>query len=174
MSTQRTGPGSSISREDAGRKYLDRSIELPAAQREAFLASLPPLPLTKPEGQALRLADFAGQKLVLLICPPDKNAALREICEYQARMADFEDAGAWVLGVIPSADLAATGSDPTGIHLCVDPDGTVLEKLAGAAGFAPPPRLGAVFVIDRCGTLRAAWTGGGHVGDALLQVEERP
>lgn len=133
---------------------------------------LPSLELALLGGGSTDLADFYGQKLVVFFCASGEAKA--EIASFEALSAEFEHAGAWLIGV------AAGQSPPTSISpnidLGIDGDGTAFKQLSSLAPapFTPAPGEGATFVIDRCGRVREAWEGVGHAGDALRSVRERP
>jgi peroxiredoxin Q/BCP len=62
--------------------------------------SLPDLALTRPDGTAVRPADYAGQKLVLFFYPKDDTpGCTTENLEFSALSADFAKAGTALLGI---------------------------------------------------------------------------
>lgn len=122
-------------------------------------------------GGTIDLDDFDTQKLVLFVCPAqDREAAAREIADYESLLPDFCSAGAWVLGI---ADATAdTPAYPSHMRLGIDPDGRALATLAAWAGIAADPARGATLVLERNGAVRAAWDSCGHARDALLSVRD--
>ena len=61
---------------------------------------LPDLALTSPDGSALSLADFKGQKLVLFFYPKDDTpGCTTENIDFSALAADFAKAGTALLGI---------------------------------------------------------------------------
>lgn len=62
--------------------------------------SLPDVALTRPDGTAVRPADFAGQKLVLFFYPKDDTpGCTTENLDFSALSADFAKAGTALLGI---------------------------------------------------------------------------
>ena len=52
------------------------------------------------DGQPISLADYRGQKLVVYFYPKDDTSGCtREAQDFTALAGEFENAGAWVLGV---------------------------------------------------------------------------
>jgi peroxiredoxin len=142
---------------------------------ELHCGRLPDLPIALVGGGTINVADFCGQKLILFFCPADDpEASAREICAYRASAADFERAGAWVIGV--GGPATETGADTANIHLAEDPDNSVFRALASfvPATLEIEADRGATFLVDRDGGIRAAWPGCGHVAQALEVARERP
>lgn len=62
--------------------------------------TLPDLPLHLSDGRSLRFADVAGQWLVLFFYPKDNTpGCTREAGDFRDLAADFEAAGACILGI---------------------------------------------------------------------------
>lgn len=62
--------------------------------------ALPDIALTAPNGSALRLSDFAGQKLVLFFYPKDDTpGCTTENLDFSALSAEFAKAGTALLGI---------------------------------------------------------------------------
>jgi peroxiredoxin Q/BCP len=62
--------------------------------------SIPPVPLTLPDGSSTSAADYAGKAWVLYFYPKDDTSGCtKEAQEFSAEMAAFEAAGVSVLGV---------------------------------------------------------------------------
>ena len=62
--------------------------------------SLPDISLTRPDGSAVRPADFAGQKLVLFFYPKDDTpGCTTENLDFSALSGDFAKAGTALLGI---------------------------------------------------------------------------
>ncbi|GAA4777751.1 peroxiredoxin [Novosphingobium ginsenosidimutans] len=62
--------------------------------------SLPDIALTRPDGTAVRPADYAGQKLVLFFYPKDDTpGCTTENLDFSALSADFTKAGTALLGI---------------------------------------------------------------------------
>lgn len=62
--------------------------------------ALPDIALTAPDGSALRLSDFAGQKLVLFFYPKDDTpGCTTENLDFSALSGEFAKAGTALLGI---------------------------------------------------------------------------
>lgn len=62
--------------------------------------SIPPVPLTLPDGSSTSAADYAGKAWVLYFYPKDDTSGCtKEAQEFSAEMAAFEAAGVSLLGV---------------------------------------------------------------------------
>lgn len=62
--------------------------------------SLPDIALIRPDGTAVRPADYAGQKLVLFFYPKDDTpGCTTENLDFSALLADFTKAGTALLGI---------------------------------------------------------------------------
>jgi peroxiredoxin Q/BCP len=62
--------------------------------------SLPDIALIRPDGTAVRPADYAGQKLVLFFYPKDDTpGCTTENLDFSALLADFAKAGTALLGI---------------------------------------------------------------------------
>lgn len=124
-------------------------------------------------GGSIDLADFCGQKLVLFFCP--SVAATAEIASFAALADQFEKAGAWLLGVA-SRPIEVGQADGVHLGIGLDPDDAAFERLRALSpdvGNASRDE-GAVFLIDRDGTIRDAWSGAGRAADALAAAREGP
>jgi peroxiredoxin len=138
---------------------------------------LPEVPIELIGGGSANLAHFCGQKLIVLFCPADRQAAEHEIAAYEALVPEFEHAGAWVVGLVAGRTPRLHQKLKSGhIHLGVDAHGGAFRELATHFPNADEatPTAGAVFLIDRDGNVRYAWLGAGHAGEALERARERP
>ena len=96
---------------------------------------LPDLALTAPDGSALRIAEFAGRKLVLFFYPKDDTpGCTTENKDFSALVADFAKAGADLLGI--SKDPPAKHAKFTAKHgltapLASDAEGAGLSDALG-------------------------------------------
>lgn len=138
---------------------------------------LPDVPIELIGGGSANLAHFCGQKLVVVFCPAEREAAEREIAAYEALAPQFENAGAWVVGLVAGRRPGLHGKPSSAhIHLGVDAGGRAFRELA--AHFPAPdearPAAGAAFLINRDGNVRYAWLGAGHAPEALERARERP
>ena len=131
-------------------------------------------------GEALRLSDFRGQKVVVMFFYPKDGTAVctREACAFRDAYEQFLDAGAVVIGV--SSDNAASHSTFAAehdlpFHLVSDEAGSLrglygVHKTLGLL----PGRV--TYVIDRGGIVRlvfnALFTADRHVREALVVVRQ--
>ena len=98
---------------------------------ELHCRPLSDVPVALIDGGTINLRDFAGQKLIVFFCPSgDPAAAEREVRAYQARAADFEHAGAWVIGIHSAPPRSEAGEKSARIHLGLDPEGLAARELA--------------------------------------------
>ena len=135
-------------------------------------------------GRKVSLADFRGQKAVVLYFYPkdDTSGCTREAQEFSAKAAEFAEAGAVVLGVskdsIKSHDKFKQKHGLT-FTLASDEDGKVceaygtwIEKSMYGRKYMGIER--ATFLIDGAGTIRQAWRGvkvPGHVDEVLAAAQ---
>jgi len=138
---------------------------------------LPDVPIELIGGGSANLAHFCGQKLVVFFCPADREAAEREIAAYEALAPGFQHAGAWVVGLVAGRAPGLRGEPRSAqIHLGADAGGRAFRELAAhfPQSSGAIPSAGAAFLINQDGTVRDAWSGAGHAGDALKSARERP
>ena len=123
------------------------------------------VPLCLIDGGATNLGHFCGQKLIVTFCPAEPAATAREILAYEALAPQFEQSGAWLVGILewPGGGPAERGAGSF-MNLGLDPDGSAFLALARhvAADVDFDVRAGATFLIDRNGTVRYSWPGVGH------------
>lgn len=139
----------------------------------------PDFTLADQDGRLVSLADFRGQSSVVLYFYPKDDTPLctREACAFRDARAEFEDAGAVVLGVSrdpPQTHAGFAAKHGLGFRLLSDPEGEVraaygVNKLLGLLDGR------ATFVIDRDGIIRHAlkadFSARRHAGTALAAVE---
>ena len=138
---------------------------------------LPDVPIELIGGGAANLAHFCGQKLVVLFCPANREAAAREIAAYEALAPEFEGAGTWVVGLVAGRAPGLRGRPSSAhIHLGVDVGGRAFRELAThfPDAQAANPAAGAVSLVNRDSNVRHAWTGTGHAAETLDVARERP
>jgi peroxiredoxin Q/BCP len=132
----------------------------------------PDFALADANGKEVRLSDFAGRPVVLYFYPKDDTpGCTREACTFRDQYADFEAAGAAVLGV--SSDSSESHRRFTARHrlpftLLADPGGKVRKR------YGVPATLGLLpgrvtFVIDGAGVVRHVFS---SQLDAARHVEE--
>jgi peroxiredoxin Q/BCP len=129
-----------------------------------------------PGGRRISPADFEGQKLALFYRAEGDSASFRrEVRDYAALAAEFEQAGTWVLGVTRENDLENASDTSDTIRTALDPDGSGIDALRRClGGDLPDAGEAATFLIDRDGTVRGAWASGGHARDALEVARQHP
>lgn len=132
------------------------------------------LQLDDARSSALNLCDFFGQKLVVIFCPVEEQAARAEIEAYQIRAEAFQGAGAWLVAVACCGSSPSPTSSKAHLKLAVDPDGLAFQLLAARFPEVTEAKDGIVFLVDRDGIARHAWPGHGRADDVLAGVRERP
>ena len=147
---------------------------------------VPDVKLVGMDGQAMSPADFRGQKLVLYFYPKDDTTGCtREAQDFSALAADFEKAGAWILGVSkdsPAKHAKFTDKYDLKVRLATDEDGAVceafgtwIEKSMYGRKYMGIDR--ATFLIDRDGTIFRIWRKvkvPGHAEEVLKAAQELP
>ncbi len=147
-------------------------------------ASAPDFSLPANGGRTISLGDLRGRKIVLFLYPKDDTSGCtKEAIEFTERLADFEAAGAVVLGL--SKDSVAShekfiAKHGLGVDLLSDEsDGTVeaygawVEKNMYGRKFMGIER--STFLIDGDGVLRREWRKvrvPGHVDEVLAAVRD--
>ncbi len=132
----------------------------------------------------LRLADFAGRKLVLYFYPKDDTpGCTTEAIQFTALAADFAATGAAVVGVSKDSVASHTkfagkhglavqlGSDPDGI--CIEAYGAWVEKAMYGRTYMGIER--STFLIGADGRIAAIWRKvkvKGHA-EAVLQAAQQ-
>ena len=145
---------------------------------------VPDVKLETMEGKAVSPKDFGGQKLVLYFYPKDDTTGCtREAQDFTALAGEFENAGAWVLGV--SKDDAKkhrrfTDKYELKIPLATDRDGSVCEAFGTWVQKSMYGRkyMGidrATFLIDGDGVVQRIWRGvkvPGHAEEVLTAARD--
>ncbi len=94
----------------------------------------PDFTLPDQDGNAVSLADFAGQPVVLYFYPKDETpGCTAQACDIRDRWQDFKDAGVTVLGVSPDtieSHQAFTAHHGLPHTLLADPEHEVMEAYA--------------------------------------------
>jgi peroxiredoxin Q/BCP len=92
----------------------------------------PAFTLLDQNGEKVKLSDFKGQTLVLFFYPrADTPGCTTQACGVRDRSADYEAAGAQVIGISPDEVEAINkfdGKYDLGFTLLADPDHAVAEK----------------------------------------------
>jgi peroxiredoxin Q/BCP len=141
----------------------------------------PDFVLTDQSGAPVRLAERTAQHTVVLFFYPRDNSlgCTREACAFRDNYADFQAAGAEVIGI--SGGTTATKQqfvekNELPFTLLTDADGAVAKAYElGTAFFGLVPAR-VTFVIDRQGIIRHRFESGSnmgkHVTEALRIVRE--
>lgn len=127
---------------------------------------VPDVTLTGLDGEAVRLADFRGQKLVLYFYPKDDTSGCtKEAQAFTALAGEFERVGTWVIGVSkdsPASHVKFRDKYDLKVRLLSDADGsaceafgTWVEKSMYGRKYMGIDR--ATFLIDRDGVIKGAW-----------------
>jgi peroxiredoxin Q/BCP len=130
------------------------------------------------DGQRFSLADYRGQRVVVLFFYPSDGTPVctAEACAFRDSIADFAVAGAVVIGI--SGDSTESHRAFAANHhlpylLLSDKDGAIRRA------FGVPKSLGifpgrVTYVIDKCGIVRLLFNSplaaSGHVNEALQVV----
>lgn len=126
----------------------------------------PDVTLTGPDGEAVRLADFKGQKLVVYFYPKDDTSGCtREAQDFTALAREFEEAGTWVIGISkddPKSHAKFRDKYDLKVRLLTDGDGSACEAFGVWAEKNMYGRkyMGierATFLIDRDFVVKQAW-----------------
>ena len=128
----------------------------------------PDFTLDDQNGEPLSLADLRGERVVLYFYPrADTSGCTTQACGVRDRAADYEAAGARVIGVSPDpvADIASFDEkNGLGFTLLADPDhevaeafGTWVEKSMYGKKYMGVIRSS--FLVDENGTILGAWYG---------------
>ncbi len=131
-------------------------------------AAAPDFSLPSCDDEAVSLADFAGRKLVLYFYPKDDTpGCTKEAQDFRDRLADFEAAGAAVVGVSPdTVRRHCRFRDKHGLNftLLADPErraleayGVWVEKKNYGRTYMGVSR--STFLIDAQGVIRRIWRG---------------
>jgi len=134
----------------------------------------------------VRSADLKGRAVVLYFYPKDDTTGCtREARDFTARAAEFETAGATVIGV--SRDSVAshrkfTDKYALSVHLASDPDGATVERYGAWVEKSMYGRkyMGidrSTFLIDGDGVVRRVWRKvktPGHAAEVLQAARALP
>ena len=147
-------------------------------------AAAPDFSLPASGGQTVTLSELRGRNVVLFLYPKDDTpGCTKEAIGFTERLADFEAAGATVLGL--SKDTVTKhekfiAKHELGVALLSDPEGEVIqaygswiEKSMYGRKYMGIDR--STFLIDAQGTLRQVWRKvkvKGHVDQVLEAARE--
>jgi peroxiredoxin Q/BCP len=134
----------------------------------------PPLVATAHNGEQVSLADYLGERVVVLYFYPRDNTSVctAEACAFRDAYEDFTQAGAVVIGVSSDSldshrDFAERQRLP--FLLVSDGDGSIRKAFGVADRLGLVPRR-VTFVIDKAGVIRhvfsSLFTADRHVAEA--------
>lgn len=138
-------------------------------------ARIPDVALQKCGGGEINPSALVGEELVVIFCPADPAAAVREIEAYRALVREFEDHGVWILGVLADGiDQPPHEAGEPAIALTRDPSGAAWPAFApGLEDQEAQRESGATFLFTRWGSLDRAWAGTGHAKEVLDAARAR-
>ena len=146
----------------------------------------PDVVLTGPEGEEVRLGDFAGQKLVVYFYPKDATSGCtREAQDFTALADQIEEAGTWVIGISkdsPKSHDRFRDKYDLKVRLLTDADGVACEAFGTWTEKSMYGRkyMGierSTFLIDRDGIVKRAWRKvkvPGHAQEVLEAAQALP
>jgi len=132
---------------------------------------IPDIELPLPKGGTVNPSDFAGHELVVLFCPLDRDAAARELADYNRSADQLSHNDAWMIAVFDDTKTLPASR----MALAADPD--LGAWRAFGESLAPPRQLpreeGAVYLFGRGGCLTRVWQGSGHATDVIGELGKR-
>jgi thioredoxin-dependent peroxiredoxin len=143
----------------------------------------PAFSLKDQTGKTVKLADFAGQPVVLYFYPKDDTpGCTTEACDFRDHMAPLKKAGAVVLGVSPDSEARHAkfiAKHALNFTLLADPEHEVAEKYGawGEKSLYGRKFMGIIrstFLISPEGKVAKVWPKvkvTGHVEDVLGAVK---
>lgn len=136
----------------------------------ARILGVPDIELAGAKGRTVNPSDFAGHDLVVLFCPADRQAAARELADYNALADALAYNDAYMVAVCePEAGLPASRiSVTTDAKRAWEAFSNCLSKRE-----RPSHDEGAVFLFGRGGCLRQVRPGVGHAKEVARWLGER-
>ncbi len=143
----------------------------------------PAFSLKNQDGKAVKLADFAGQNVVVYFYPKDNTpGCTTEACDFRDQHSKLEKAGAVVLGVSPDKDTTHAkfaGKFGLPFTLLADTEHEVAEKYGswGEKSLYGRKFMGIIrstFLIGKDGKVAKVWPKvkvAGHVDEVLEAVK---
>lgn len=132
---------------------------------------IPDIELLLPNGGTVNPTDFVGHELVVLFCPLDRDAAARELADYDRYADQFSFNDAWMIAVCDDTEALPASR----ITIAADPDLGAWRAFGECLD--PPEQLpredGAVFLFGRGGCVTRAWRGSGHANDVVKELGKR-
>lgn len=146
----------------------------------------PDVALTGPDGKAVRLADFRGQKLAVYFYPKDDTSGCtREAQDFTALADEFEASGTWVIGISkddPKSHAKFAEKYDLKVRLLTDADGAACEAFGvwTEKNMYGRKYMGierSTFLINREGVIEKVWRKvkvPGHAEAVLAAARELP
>ena len=146
----------------------------------------PDVALTGPDGKAVRLADFRGQKLAVYFYPKDDTSGCtREAQDFTALADAFEASGTWVIGISkddPKSHAKFAEKYDLKVRLLTDADGAACDAFGAwtEKNMYGRKYMGierATFLINREGVIEKVWRKvkvPGHAEAVLAAARELP
>ena len=141
--------------------------------------TLPDIALTSPAGEAVRVADFAGKKLVLFFYPKDDSpVCTAEACAFRDKFQIFQTMGALVVGV--SSDLEDSHQNFVNKNrlpfiLLTDEKGELRDAFGVPKKFGISPGR-VTYILDKQGVVRGIYdnllNGKSHADEALAIIRK--
>jgi peroxiredoxin len=137
---------------------------------ETKALGLPDVELAGVQGAKVNPSNFAGHDLVVLFCPKDRQAAARELADYNALADSLAYNDAYMVAVCdPNAGEPAS-------RICIASDSehawAAFSHCLGKSQRASTA-AGAAFLFGRGGCLRQMWQGVGHATEVAQALGER-
>ena len=143
---------------------------------------VPDVTLTTQNGERIRLADYRGEKVVVLFFYPKDGTAVctKEACAFRDAYEQFVESGAVVIGISgdsPESHQGFAARHNLPYHLVTDVGGGLRKA------FGVPKTLGLLpgrvtYVIDREGIVRLVFSAqlaaDRHVAEALTAIQDMP
>ena len=110
---------------------------------------------------------FVGHQLLVLFLPERMEDAAAELAAYDALADEFAGFDAWFLVV---------GNDPLpsrATPIALDQSGAGWTAFSELTGDPLTRSDGATFLFTKGGALHCVWSGPGHAGDALAELQTR-
>jgi len=132
---------------------------------------IPDIELPLPKGGTVNPSDFAGHELVVLFCPLDRDAAARELADYNRHADQLSYNDAWMIAVSDDTKTLPASR----MTLAAEPDLGAWKAFGDSLD--PPEQLpreeGGVFLFGRGGCLTRAWQGPGHANAVVSELGKR-
>lgn len=132
---------------------------------------IPDIDLPCAKGGTVNPSSFAGHELVVLFCPSDRQAAAKELADYNLHADQLAYNDAWMVAVCDPVETPPASR----ISLAGDKDSFGWRSFCGRLAPARQPSRdeGAVFLFGRGGCLQRMWEGSGHASEVTEELGKR-